>query len=224
MNDPIAFEKISFYHDAFSLRQAAMQLLEDQIAAAQSKDGTVALSLFDLDNFRPIVQARRIDLAQSILAACLQTLQAGVTHGAAASMGRDEFITLVQDVQIEEALLLTESLRTQLTTIIREILQREGFLDLEQGHPGCSAGVAIFPSHAAEVPILLGKAEEALYRAKRAGRNQIMLPPQEKMVLKSNYYSNIQLERLTRLAARTQRTEASLLREALDQLLRNHNA
>jgi len=223
MNAPIAFEKISFYRDASMLRQDAMRLLEDQIAAAQERDGTLALSLFDLDNFRPILQAERADLAQSILSACLDSLKAGVSKGAAASLGRDEFITLVPDVKVEEALLLTERLRGQLAAVIGETLKRESYPGLEQAHPGCSAGTAVFPLHAPEGPILLGKAEEALYRAKGAGRNQTMLPPQEKMVLKSNYYSNIQLQRLAGLAERTKRTEASLLREALDQLLRSYN-
>jgi predicted DNA-binding protein len=38
------------------------------------------------------------------------------------------------------------------------------------------------------------------------------------MVLKSNYYSRASLDRLSKLATRMNRTEASLLREALDDL------
>jgi len=45
---------------------------------------------------------------------------------------------------------------------------------------------------------------------------------EEKMVLKSNYYSKANLERLTKLSSATDRTEASLLREALDDLLDKH--
>ena len=43
---------------------------------------------------------------------------------------------------------------------------------------------------------------------------------EEKMVLKSNYYSRASLARLSKLAGRLNRTEASLLREALDDLIR----
>ncbi|HEY1919196.1 MAG TPA: hypothetical protein VGH27_26805 [Streptosporangiaceae bacterium] len=39
---------------------------------------------------------------------------------------------------------------------------------------------------------------------------------------KSNYYSKANLERLAKLSAATDRTEASLLREALDDLLYQH--
>ena len=39
------------------------------------------------------------------------------------------------------------------------------------------------------------------------------------MTLKSNYYSRANLDRLAKLSATSDRTEASLLREALDDLL-----
>jgi diguanylate cyclase len=39
------------------------------------------------------------------------------------------------------------------------------------------------------------------------------------MTLKSNYYTKAQLERLAKLSNTTGRTEASLLREALEELL-----
>ena len=39
------------------------------------------------------------------------------------------------------------------------------------------------------------------------------------MVLKSNYYTRPALDRLSKLAGRLNRTEASLLREALDDLI-----
>jgi hypothetical protein len=42
------------------------------------------------------------------------------------------------------------------------------------------------------------------------------------MTLKSNYYSRASLDRLGKLASATERTEASLLREALDDLLQKH--
>jgi len=42
------------------------------------------------------------------------------------------------------------------------------------------------------------------------------------MVLKSNYYPKSQLERLAKLSAALGRTEASLLREALDDLIEKY--
>jgi diguanylate cyclase len=62
-------------------------------------------------------------------------------------------------------------------------------------------------------------ASEALHRAKREGRNRVAIYVEEKMTLKSNYYTKAQLERLAKLSNTTGRTEASLLREGLEELL-----
>ena len=69
---------------------------------------------------------------------------------------------------------------------------------------------------------LLRKADEALYRSKRTGRNRISLPTSAQMMTKTSYYSQTQLARLAELARKLDKTEAFLLREALDELLRKY--
>ena len=59
-------------------------------------------------------------------------------------------------------------------------------------------------------------------RAKRDGRDRVAMYVEEKMVLKSYHHSKANLERLAKLSSATDRTEASLLREALDDLLDKH--
>lgn len=56
-------------------------------------------------------------------------------------------------------------------------------------------------------------------RGKRSGRNQVVIYVEDKMVMKSNYYSRATLDRLAALSRATNRAEASLLREAADKLL-----
>lgn len=64
--------------------------------------------------------------------------------------------------------------------------------------------------------------DEALYRAKSEGRGRVAIYVESKMTLKSNYYSKASLERLAKLSDALNRTEASLLREALDDLFVKH--
>jgi predicted DNA-binding protein len=58
--------------------------------------------------------------------------------------------------------------------------------------------------------------------AKREGAGRGVIYVERKMTMKSNYYSRAMLDRLAKLSAATSRTEASLLREALDDLLAKH--
>jgi hypothetical protein len=100
---------------------------------------------------------------------------------------------------------------------------RCGAAGLGPGAPvSVSAGVAANPPHGTTAEELHRAAGEALMRAKRDGRDRVAMYVEEKMVLKSNYYSKANLERLAKLSSATDRTEASLLREALDDLLDKH--
>ena len=85
-----------------------------------------------------------------------------------------------------------------------------------------SFGIAARPPHAEDTADVLRCAAEALMRAKREGSGRSVIYVEEKMTMKSNYYSRAMLDRLSKLSAATSRTEASLLREALDDLLAKH--
>lgn len=75
---------------------------------------------------------------------------------------------------------------------------------------------------AEEAAPLCEAAREALDHAKSEGRGRVAIYVEEKMVLKSNYYSRAQLARLSGLARALAQTEASLLRLALTDLLNRH--
>jgi hypothetical protein len=66
-------------------------------------------------------------------------------------------------------------------------------------------------------------ADSAMYRAKKFGRNKVCLSESESMVLKSSYFTKTQVDRLAKLAKETEKTEAFLLREALDDLFKKHS-
>ena len=62
----------------------------------------------------------------------------------------------------------------------------------------------------------------ALYRAKLAGSNQVLLAFDERMVPKTTHYTETQLERLSNLAEELEVKEARLLREALDDIIKKY--
>ncbi len=86
-----------------------------------------------------------------------------------------------------------------------------------------SIGIAAAPEDASQYNELVRKAEGAMCRGKASGRNKVSLAREEKMVVKTTHYTLDQLSRLTKLSRREGTSEAILLREALDGLLKKYD-
>lgn len=174
--------------------------------------GTVpaAMALTDLDDFAEVNVQHGHDAGDAVLLAWEKVLHANVPGDALVSrLGGDEYVVLLPGQSAENGLVLLDEIRAHLAS--RTIVG--------VGHVTASVGVAAVPPHAATGEELLRAAGQALMRAKREGRDRIAMYVEEKMVLKSNYYSRADLDRLSKLSDATGRTEASLLREGLDDLL-----
>ena len=171
----------------------------------------LALALTDLDGFAAINDSYGRDAGDAVLAAWDRVLAANVPDGGSVvRLGGDEFVVVLPGTSAENAVVLLEEMRGHFSSMSIE------------GAPvalSVSVGIAANPPHGSTAAELWRAAGEALMRAKRDGRDRVALHVDEKMVLKSNYYSKANLERLAKLSAATDRTEARLLREALDDLL-----
>jgi diguanylate cyclase len=174
----------------------------------------LALALTDLDGFAAVNDSYGRDAGDAVLAAWNRVLEANVPDGGSVvRLGGDEFVVVLPGTSAENAVVLLEEVRGHFSSMSVE------------GIPvalSASAGIAANPPHGTTAEELWRAAGEALMRAKRDGRDRVALHIEEKMVLKSNYYSKANLERLAKLSSATGRTEASLLREALDDLLYKH--
>ena len=133
----------------------------------------------------------------------------------AGRFGGDEFAILISNMEREPAFLAVERLRQAVEA------QKEYEFDGQKWaiHVTISAGLAAFPVDGRSDYELLRKADQALYRAKLTGRNQVRLAHEEKLVPKTTHFTQTQLERLTALAQRQGVSEAELLREAMDDML-----
>ncbi|HEU5417621.1 MAG TPA: GGDEF domain-containing protein [Streptosporangiaceae bacterium] len=192
-------------------RSAFLTELEGQL---HHGNAALALALTDLDDFAAINQAHGRDTGDAVLTAWERVLRANVPRGAAvARLGGDEFAVVLPGTSAENAVVLLEELRRHFAG-----MTVDGFA----GRLSASAGIAASPPHGTTAAELYRAAGEALMRAKRNGRDRVAMYVEEKMILKSNYYSKANLERLAKLSSATDRTEASLLREALDDLLDKH--
>lgn len=171
-------------------------------------DAAVAVALADIDRFQELNDTKGREAGDRVLEVWIRTLTGSLPETAIVGrIGGDEFAIAFPHATAENALIQLEEIRTHLLA------------NPVDGWPiGATFGIAARPVHGSEIDDLFRRANEALARGKREGGGQVAIWVEEKMVLKSNYYSRAALDRLAKIAGRLERTEASLLREALDDL------
>jgi diguanylate cyclase len=176
---------------------------------------STALALIDLDHFKEINDSLGMAAGDTVLRSLERTLGGSLPDNAIVGrLGGDEYAAALPESTAESALIVLEEIRNHFSNhnASAEVPRK---IQL-------SIGIAAKPPHAKTVTDLMRCADEALYRAKREGRSRVAIYVEDKMTLKSNFYPKAQLERLSKLSTATGRTEASLLREALEELLVKH--
>lgn len=89
-------------------------------------------------------------------------------RGFATRFGGDEYIAALPGMDLTATQAMGERI---LKAIAGHIYERESI----RLRPGISVGVAAFPENAGDAETLFQRADEALYRAKRGGKNQVSL-------------------------------------------------
>ncbi len=183
-----------------------------EVAVNQLENSALALALIDLDHFKEINDSLGHAAGDSVLRSLERTLGGSLPENAIVGrIGGDEYAAAIPDSTAESALILLEEIRNHFSSNnVSSAVPRKIQL---------SVGIAAKPPHAKTIADLMRCADEAMYRAKREGRSRVAIYVEDKMTLKSNFYPKAQLERLSKLSNATGRTEASLLREALETLL-----
>jgi diguanylate cyclase (GGDEF)-like protein len=207
--------------DAMSLSANPLGELPDRLVlnnalkqAIESNDA-VAIALLDIDSFAAI----NTDFGQSIGDQVLRSMASLLNEAAPARvyhLSGDEFAIVLPGLSLEQAFLQMEGLRTGIEASGRFALP-------DQRNVLVTIGVAQYPRDAKDARGLLQAADAALAAAKEGGRNQVALPPNEEMVMKSCYYPASSMRKLRALADRLGRKDSPLLREALDDLFRKYD-
>lgn len=128
--------------------------------AAGRGHGPVALVLLDLDRFKDVNDAEGHAAGDALLIALARHLQAGVrADDVVVRFGGEEFAVLMPGIDVAGAAERIDALRERW----RAAGARATF----------SAGVAAAPADGADLDALLRVADDALYEAKRAGRDRV---------------------------------------------------
>lgn len=151
-------------------RQSVMHELDEAISEAQRQEASLAVALLDLDHFKLINDRWGHPVGDAVLARAAGVIQNALRHGdVIGRLGGEEFLLLFRQVDAEQAIALAERCRESL---------QQCHVQNEQGEHvpvSASLGVAIYGAHGDQSDSLIKAADEALYRAKHAGRNQVCL-------------------------------------------------
>ncbi|TFC05291.1 sensor domain-containing diguanylate cyclase [Cryobacterium mannosilyticum] len=149
-------------------RRLIQKRLSDAVNLSRLNHRSIALLLIDLDGFKLINDELGHATGDSVLSEIGSRLSSVVRHGdLVGRLGGDEFVVLCEDVKPEEVDRIVERLHAAL----REPLTGRASQKRVTGSIGAVLYLGGVPDH---IPpdLILEQADEAMYRSKRAGKNQ----------------------------------------------------
>jgi diguanylate cyclase (GGDEF)-like protein len=144
---------------------AFRMLLNKEIARASRFEEPLSLVMLDLDDFKTINDRYGHPVGDQVLASVGRILRSTLRAAdIAARCGGEEFAVILPRTPVEQLLLLLERLRTAIA----------------EARPGvplitASIGAASFPEHGLSARELIARADDALYAAKRDGKNRVAI-------------------------------------------------
>ena len=146
--------------------RSAADTVKRMAAFAGRTKTSLAAILFDLDHFKRVNDNFGHQIGDEVLAAVGRTI-AGVVRASdfSARHGGEEFLVICQDTERDQAVHVAEKLRHAVSA-----LHVAGYT----GRITASFGVAAIPRNAGDADGLIRAADQALYAAKDAGRDQVV--------------------------------------------------
>lgn len=152
------------------IRAPFLKRLENQVLRARAEGVPFSLLLIDIDRFKVYNDTFGHSAGDKLLQEIGKMLtQQARPEDAVARLGGEEFLILLAGADRGEALRRAEAIRVraqELSVSLREVATGATV----------SIGVSTFPQDGTSAEPLLQVADEQLYRAKRAGRNQVCHP------------------------------------------------
>jgi diguanylate cyclase (GGDEF)-like protein len=144
--------------------------LEEHLRRARRYHETVGIAFLDVDNFKALNDRHGHSAGDRALQAVAGAMREWVREtDELARLGGDEFAALLLQADTESARVVLERIRASVAELrLQDLHGQPVTLTL-------SAGLAIFPTDGGDSEWLLGRADAALYEAKRRGRNRVLL-------------------------------------------------
>lgn len=140
--------------------------LAHEVANAQRRNSTFALLFIDLDRFKQVNDFFGHDAGDALLyQASLRIRQCVRDSDTVARLGGDEFTIIFSDLYNTDHI-------ERLVQKLLDILAVPFSMGSEKAFLTASIGIAVYPHDASSAEELIRKADQAMYAAKNAGKNQ----------------------------------------------------
>lgn len=154
-------------------RRRFEEQIEEEIARTRRYAHPFCLIMVDIDHFKQVNDTFGHQAGDDALKAVGQMLLAGArANDTVSRYGGEEFAILLSETTIEKATEVANRLRAK---VAQEEIPGVGRVTI-------SLGVAEFPLCAADAKLLKKTADDALYDAKRAGRNRVVAAPARPLI------------------------------------------
>lgn len=185
-----------------------------------ASDGPFSIAVADIDNFEFFNNNYGRDIGDEVIKKLGSIFHQNTTSIDLIARKGDEFIILLVSKGAERSFMDMEEIRRYISENTLSINSND---NIEEVYITFSCGIASYPRDAKNSTNLFRVADSAMFRAKKLGKNKVCLSEVESMVLKSSYFTKTQLDRLSSLSKEREKTEAFLLREALDDLFNKYS-
>ncbi|SFU36301.1 PAS domain S-box-containing protein/diguanylate cyclase (GGDEF) domain-containing protein [Pseudoduganella namucuonensis] len=162
-------------------RRLLMDRLGQAIAIAQRSNCLLAVSFIDLDRLKFVNDTHGHEAGDRMLRAVAERMAGCVRQSdTVARLGGDEFV-LVSLHQVPPAVPGERTHVAELLAKVQEVLAQPLMLGDAPFSVTCSIGVSMYPDDGQDAETMLKHADEAMYTAKKSGRNQVAFytPPPE---------------------------------------------
>lgn len=151
-------------------RRFFFELLESELQRAKRYQKTFVVLIFDLDHFKKINDVHGHLAGDKVLKTLTNLARANFrTVDTLARYGGEEFVVLLPETNLEQALLVTERVRSAIAAC--EVAVSSGVIKVT-----ASFGITMFNPALDQSPdSILERADRALYQSKDSGRNRVSM-------------------------------------------------
>jgi len=144
--------------------------LDNLLAQSRKSGKPLAYVMMDIDFFKLVNDTHGHDIGDEVLREFSRRISANIRGiDLACRFGGEEFVVVMPDTDVAYAYSVAERLRKSIETTPIEISRAPGKLSIT-----ISIGIAAAISESDSAEDLLHRADQALYRAKKTGRNRVV--------------------------------------------------